>query len=160
LFGNGLATSDGQKEQDDKERAHLCPPFGEIVAVSTGDAVSKEMIAAAVRDVAAGVDRPLGNDAARVMPERPSLVQWLARRNRTSVDDVLTRKMQGVACAAAEEIASHVAGFEITSHGWRLPRQRQREGSQACERFLRARLERDGRGLVPRQRHWSHRVRA
>src|SRR4051794_20480903 len=29
------------------------------------------------------------------------------------------------------------------------------EGSQACERLLRARLERDGERLVPRQRHWS-----
>jgi len=104
---------------------------GTIVAVSTraGMRVSKEeMIAAAMRTWPQSIiEDALGDDAARVMPEAIRLVelrarvpryqtemlQWLARRNRTSVDDVLTRELEDVACAYAEEIASDVAGFEM-----------------------------------------------
>lgn len=103
---------------------------GTIVAVSTGVGlrVSKEeMIAAAMRTwPQAVIEEALGDDAARVMPEAIRLVelrarvpryqkemlQWLARRNQTSVDDVLTRELEGVACAYAEELSSEVPGFE------------------------------------------------
>jgi hypothetical protein len=71
--------------------------------------------------------RSVGDDAARVMPEairlaelrarvpryQKEMLQWLARRNQTSVDDVLTRELEDVACAYAEEIASDVDGFEM-----------------------------------------------
>jgi len=104
---------------------------GTIVAVSTGMGmrVSKEeMMAAAMRTwPQAVIEEALGADAARVMPEAIRLVelrasvpryqkemlQWLARRNQTSVDDVLTRELEDVVCAYAEEIASDVAGFEM-----------------------------------------------
>jgi hypothetical protein len=103
---------------------------GTIVAVSTrmGMRVSKEMIAAAMRKwPQAVIEEALGNDAARVLPEAIRLVelrarvprhqkemlQWLARRNHTSVDDVLTRELEDVACAYAEEIASELPGFEL-----------------------------------------------
>jgi hypothetical protein len=104
---------------------------GTIVAVSTrmGMRVSKEeMIAAAMRTWPQSViEEALGDDAARVMPEAVRLVelrarvpryqkemlQWLARRNQTSVDDVLTRELEDVACSYADEIASDVAGFEM-----------------------------------------------
>jgi hypothetical protein len=36
---------------------------------------------------------------------------WLARRNETSVDEVLTRELEDVACAHAEELAAAVPGF-------------------------------------------------
>ncbi|HEV7488577.1 MAG TPA: hypothetical protein VGQ65_23125 [Thermoanaerobaculia bacterium] len=104
---------------------------GTIVAVSTqaGMRVSKEeMIAAAMRTwPQAVIEEALGGDAVRVMPEAIRLVelrtrvpryqkemlQWLARRNQTSVDDVLTRELEDVVCAYADEIASDVAGFEM-----------------------------------------------
>jgi hypothetical protein len=104
---------------------------GTIVAVSTraGMRVSKEeMIAAAMRTWPQSmIEEALGADAMRAMPEAIRLVelrarvpryqkemlQWLARRNQTSVDDVLTRELEDVACAYAEEIASDVAGFEM-----------------------------------------------
>jgi hypothetical protein len=104
---------------------------GTIVAVSTGMGmrVSKEeMIAAAMRTWPQSlIEEALGDDAARVIPEAIRLVelrarvpryqkemlQWLARRNQTSVDDVLTRELEDVVCAYADEIASDVDGFEM-----------------------------------------------
>jgi hypothetical protein len=104
---------------------------GTIVAVSTrmGMRVSKEeMIAAAMRTwPQAVIEEALGDDAARVLPEAVRLVelrarvprhqkemlQWLARRNHTSVDDVLTRELEDTACAYAGEIASELPGFEL-----------------------------------------------
>ena len=50
---------------------------------------------------------------ARVPRYQTEMLQWLARRNQTSVDDVLARELEDVACAYAEEIASGVAGFEL-----------------------------------------------
>jgi hypothetical protein len=103
---------------------------GTIVAVSTGMGmrVSKEeMIAAAMRTwPQAVIEEALGGDAARVMPEALRLVelrarvpryqkemlQWLARRNQTSVDDVLTRELEDVACTYAEELALDIPGFQ------------------------------------------------
>jgi hypothetical protein len=108
---------------------------GTIVAVSTGVGlrVSKEeMIAAAMRTwPQAVIEEALGDDAARVMPEAIRLVelrarvpryqkemlQWLARRNETSVDDVLTRELEGVACSYFEELSSEVEGFQ-EAMGW------------------------------------------
>jgi predicted site-specific integrase-resolvase len=104
---------------------------GTIVAVSTGVGmrVSKEeMIAAAMRTwPQAMIEEALGDDAARVMPEAIRLVelrarvpryqkemlQWLARRNQTSVDDVLTRELEDLVRAYADEITSDVSGFEL-----------------------------------------------
>jgi hypothetical protein len=108
---------------------------GTIVAVSTGVGmrVSKEeMIAAAMRTwPQAVIEEALGDDAARVMPEAIRLValrarvpryqkemlQWLARRNQTSVDDVLTRELEDVACAYFEELSSEIEGFQ-EAMGW------------------------------------------
>lgn len=104
---------------------------GAIVAVSTrvGTRVTKEeMIATAMRlwDQSA-IEEALGDDAPRLIPEAIRLVELrarvpryqrdvlreLARRDGTSVDVVLTRELEDVACAYAEEIASEVAGFEM-----------------------------------------------
>lgn len=103
---------------------------GSIVAVSTGVGrriTREELIAAAMRtwpqDV---IEEALGSDADAVLPEAIRLVElraripryqrdmlhFLARRNQTTVDDVLTRELEDVACAHAEELSSGVAGFE------------------------------------------------
>lgn len=102
---------------------------GAIVAVSTrlGQRVSREeMIAAAIRTWEQSViEEALGDDAAAVLPEAIRLVElrarvpryqrdmlrYLARRQGTSVDDVLTRELEDVACAHAEELAAAVPGF-------------------------------------------------
>jgi len=77
--------------------------------------------------VGAGViEEALGEDAARVLPEAIRLVElrarvpryqrdmlrYFARRRETTVDDVLARELEDVACAHAEELAGAVAGFE------------------------------------------------
>ena len=103
---------------------------GAIVAVSTrlGQRVTREeMIAAAMRVWEQGViEEALGEDAARVLPEAIRLVElrarvpryqrdmlrYFARRRETTVDDVLARELEDVACANAEELAGAVAGFE------------------------------------------------
>jgi len=127
---------------------------GTIVAVSTGVGmrVSKEeMIAAAMRTwPQAMIEEALGDDAARVMPEAIRLVelrarvpryqkemlQWLARRNQTSVDDVLTRELEDVACAYAEELSSEIEGFQEVM-GWGSRRQfhaeARRRGAKALD---------------------------
>jgi hypothetical protein len=102
---------------------------GAIVAVSTrlGQRVSREeMIAAAMRTWEQSViEEALGEDAATVLPEAIRLVElrarvpryqrdmlhYLAQRQGTSVDDVLTRELEDVACAHAEELAAAVPGF-------------------------------------------------
>ena len=104
---------------------------GTIVAVSTGMGMrvaKEEMITAAMRTwPQAVIEEALGDDAARVMPEAIRLVelrarvpryqkemlQWLARRNETSVDDVLTRELEDVVCAYAEEISSDVPSLAL-----------------------------------------------
>jgi hypothetical protein len=92
---------------------------------------------------AGGIEEVLGDDAARVMPEAIRLVKLLARvpryqremlqrlasRNQTSLDDVLTRELEAVVCAYAEEILSEVAGFEIATSWPESAAQRQRQGS-------------------------------
>src|SRR5260370_21102674 len=95
---------------------------GAIVAVSTrlGQRVaSEEMIAAAMRVwEQAVIEEALGDEAASVLPEAIRLVElrarvpryqremlrWLAKRNGTTVDEVLTRELEDVACAHAEEV--------------------------------------------------------
>jgi len=101
---------------------------GAIVAVSTrlGQRVThEEMVAAAMRVWEQSViEEALGDDAATVLPEAIRLVKlrarvpryqkemlaWLARRHETTVDAVLTRELEDVACAHAEEL-SHALGW-------------------------------------------------
>jgi hypothetical protein len=97
---------------------------GVIVAVSTamGTKVTREeLIAAAMRlwDQSA-IEEALGDDAPRLMPEAIRLVELrarvpryqrdvlreLARRDGTSIDVVLTRELEDVASAHAEELAT------------------------------------------------------
>ena len=103
---------------------------GAIVAVSTrlGQRVTKEeMIAAAMRIWEQGViEEALGDEAPGVLPEAIRLVELrarvpryqrdmlhaLAQRNGTTVDEVLTRELEDVACAHAEELAALVPGFD------------------------------------------------
>ena len=102
---------------------------GGIVAVSTrlGQRVThEEMVAAAMRIWEQSViEEALGKDAAAVLPEAIRLVElrarvpryqkemlhYLARRNDTTVDEVLTRELEDVACAHAEELSEALPGF-------------------------------------------------
>jgi hypothetical protein len=102
---------------------------GAIVAGSTRlgqRVVSEEMIAAAMRVwEQAVIEEALGDEAASVLPEAIRLVElwarvpryqremlrWLARKNETTVDEVLTRELEDVACAHSEELAAGVPGF-------------------------------------------------
>jgi hypothetical protein len=73
----------------------------------------------------------LGDDAACVLPEANRLVElrargpryqrdmlrYLARRGGTSVDHVLTRELEDVASANAEELTAAVPGF-AAALGW------------------------------------------
>lgn len=104
---------------------------GAIVAVSTrlGRRIAREeMIAAAMRTWEQSViEEALGEDAATLLPEAIRLVElrarvpryqrdmlrYLAQKEGTSVDAVLTRELEDVAGAHAEELASAVAGFEL-----------------------------------------------
>jgi hypothetical protein len=104
---------------------------GAIVAVSTplGRRVPREeMIAAAMRVwEQAVIEEALGDEAAAMLPEAIRLVElrarvpryqrdmlrYLAGQQATSVDDVLTRELEDVACAHAEELAAAVPGFNI-----------------------------------------------
>lgn len=87
-----------------------------------------EMIAAAMRVWEQGViEEALGDDAASVLPVAIRLVElrarvpWyqremllvLARREGTSVGDVLTRELEDVASAHAEELAAVVPGLAM-----------------------------------------------
>ena len=101
---------------------------GAIVSVSTrlGQRVTREeMIAAAMRVYEqAAIEQALGTEAAGVLPEAIRLVElrarvpryqldmlrFLAHRRGTSVDDVLSRELEDVACAHSEELAV-VPGF-------------------------------------------------
>lgn len=102
---------------------------GAIVAVSTrlGQKVTREeMIAGAMRTWEQSViEEALGVEAAALLPEAIRLVElrarvpryqrdmlrYLARQDGTSVDAVLTRELEDVACAHAEELAAAVPGF-------------------------------------------------
>lgn len=104
---------------------------GAIVAVSTrlGQRVTREELVAAAMRVweQSAIEEALGAEAAAVLPEAIRLVElrarvpryqrdmlrYLAERNRTTVDEVLTRELEDVACAHAEELAAAVPGFEM-----------------------------------------------
>ncbi len=45
------------------------------------------------------------------------MLRWLARRNQTSVDDVLTRELEDVVSTYAEELESDIPGFQ-EAMGW------------------------------------------
>jgi hypothetical protein len=105
--------------------------IGAIVAVSTklGQRVAREELMAAAMRIweQSAIEEALGPDAAAVLPEAIRLVElrarvpryqrdmlrYLAERNRTTVDDVLTRELEDVACAHAEELAAMVPGFDM-----------------------------------------------
>jgi hypothetical protein len=102
---------------------------GAIVAVSTGmgtRVTKEEMIATAMRlwDQSV-IEEALGDDAARLIPEAIRLVELrarvpryqrdvlreLARRAGTSIDEVLTRELEDVASAHAQDLASVLPGL-------------------------------------------------
>jgi len=104
---------------------------GAIVTVSTevGRCIPREeLIAAAMRRwPQVEIEEALGEDASRVLPEALRLVElraripryqkamlhYLARRDETTMDDVLARELEDVACAHAEELSSAVPGFDV-----------------------------------------------
>lgn len=108
---------------------------GTILAVSTpvGRRIPKEeMIAAAMRTFPQDtIEEALGEDAARVIPEAVRLVElraripryqrdmlhYLARRNDTTVDDVLARELEDVACAHSDELKSAIPELDAAL-GW------------------------------------------
>jgi endonuclease/exonuclease/phosphatase (EEP) superfamily protein YafD len=86
----------------------------------------EELIAAAMRIwPQAEIEEALGEAARWALPEAIRLVelrarvpryqrdmlQFLARKNETTVDEVLTRELEDVACAHAEELEAAVPGF-------------------------------------------------
>ncbi len=88
----------------------------------------EELIAAAMQRWEQGViEEALGDEAARVLPEALRLVelrarvpryqremlQYFARQEGRSVDDVLTRNLEDMACANAEELREALPGFGI-----------------------------------------------
>jgi hypothetical protein len=97
---------------------------GVILAVPTGVGLRiprEEMIAALLRACPqAEIERALGDDAARLLPDAIRLVtlraripryqrdmlRYLARTSRTTIDEVLTRELEDVACAHADELTS------------------------------------------------------
>ena len=103
---------------------------GAIVAVSNrvGQRIAREeLIAVAMQKWdQATIEEAMGDDAAAVLPEAIRLVElraripryqremlrWFAKRDETTVDAVLSRELEGVACAHAEELAAAVPGFE------------------------------------------------
>jgi hypothetical protein len=104
---------------------------GAIVAVSTrlGQRVAREeMIAAAFRTWEQTViEDTLGDEAAALLPEAIRLVElrarvpryqrdmlrYFAEKDGISVDEVLTRELEDVASAHAEELAATIAEFEL-----------------------------------------------
>jgi hypothetical protein len=105
--------------------------MGAIVAVSTslGRRVPREeLVAAAMQAWEQGViEEALGDDAPRALPEAIRLVelrarvpryqrdmlQYFARQEGRSVDDVLTRNLEDMACANAEELRAALPGFGL-----------------------------------------------
>ena len=104
---------------------------GAIVTVSTGvgqRVAREELIAAAMRMWEQTViEEALGDDAAAVLPEAIRLVElrarvpryqremlvYLARQQGTTVDEVLTRELEDVACTHSEELAAAVPAFAV-----------------------------------------------
>src|SRR5712671_2363283 len=103
---------------------------GAIVAVSNrvGQRIAREELMAVAMQKwdQATIEEALGDDAAAVLPEAIRLVElqaripryqrdmlrWFARRDETTVDAVLSRELEDVACAHAEELSAAVPGFE------------------------------------------------
>lgn len=103
---------------------------GAIVAVSNrlGQRIAREeLIAVAMQKWdQSTIEEALGDDASAVLPEAIRLVElqaripryqrdmlrWLAKRDETTVDAVLARELEDVACAHSEELAAAVPGFE------------------------------------------------
>ena len=104
---------------------------GGIVAVSTGVGVRvtrEEMVAAAMgRWELAVIEKALGREASRVLPEAIRLVElrarvpryqkemlrYLARQEGTSIGTVLSRELEGMASARADELAAAVPSVVI-----------------------------------------------
>ena len=104
---------------------------GAIVAVSTGIGVRvtrEEMVAAALsRWELAVIEKALGRDARRLLPEAIRLVElrarvpryqkemlrYLARQEGTSIGAVLSRELEDMASARAEELAAAVPSVAI-----------------------------------------------
>jgi hypothetical protein len=104
---------------------------GVIVATSTGIGLRisrEEMMAAAMRlSEQAVIEKALGPDAAGVLPEAIRLVLLrvrvpryqrdvlvaLARKHGTSVDTVVSRELEDVVCAHAEELAGSVPSLRV-----------------------------------------------
>jgi hypothetical protein len=103
---------------------------GSILAISTGVGVRiprEELIAAAMRLwPQAEIEEALGEDAARVLPEAIRLVElraripryqremlhYLARRSAMTVDEVLARELEDVACAHSDDLSRALPGFD------------------------------------------------
>jgi len=102
---------------------------GAIVAASTGLGVRisrAEMIAAALRTWShATIEEALAADVERVLPEafrltelrarvpryQSEMLQYFARRDRRSVDDVIARQFEDLAGAHSEELAREIPNF-------------------------------------------------
>ncbi|HEV7425559.1 MAG TPA: hypothetical protein VGQ46_04265 [Thermoanaerobaculia bacterium] len=104
---------------------------GGIVAVSTRVGVRvtrEEMVAAAMsRWETAVIEKALGREASRVLPEAIRLVElrarvpryqkemlrYLARQEGTSIGAVLSRELEGMASARAEELGAAVPSVAV-----------------------------------------------
>ena len=104
---------------------------GAIVAVSTAVGVRvtrEEMVAVAMsRWEPAVIEKALGREASRVLPEAIRLVElrarvpryqkemlrYLARQEGTSIGAVLSRELEDVASARAEELAAAVPSVAV-----------------------------------------------
>jgi hypothetical protein len=104
---------------------------GAIVAVSTAVGVRvtrEEMVAAAMgRWELAVIEKALGRETSRVLPEAIRLVElrarvpryqkemlrYLARQEGTSIGTVLSRELEGMASARAEELAAAVPSVAV-----------------------------------------------
>ena len=103
---------------------------GAMVAVSSrvGQRTAREelMAVAMQRWDQATIEEALAEDAEAVLLEAIRLVElqaripryqremlrWFAKRDETTVDAVLSRELEGVACAHADELSAAVPGFE------------------------------------------------
>ncbi|HEX3583630.1 MAG TPA: hypothetical protein VH087_17820 [Thermoanaerobaculia bacterium] len=102
---------------------------GLILATSTADGVripkSELMAAALTRWSQSEIEAALGNDGGLVLPKAIQLTElrarvpryqcdmlaYLARRDGTTVDDVLLRELEGIASAHSEELTTTIPGF-------------------------------------------------
>src|SRR3954447_373229 len=107
---------------------------GGIVAVSTAVGVRvtrEEMVAAAMgRWEPAVIERAMGREAAGGLPEAIRRVEWrarvpryqkemlryLARQEGTSIGVVLSRELEGMASARAEELGAVVPSVAVALH--------------------------------------------